>query len=139
MVIPAGAAIGEHRMRAKSNWNAPVPADACEVTYFGETEDYTANVGILGVDDISIRNSELIITSTDNKHFDISLVSDYEGIGYISVYNMLGQELGIKPVGKPEGSYNLKLDMSYAASGVYIVKSGGEFTKAIKTARIIVK
>ena len=138
LVIPAGAAIGEHRMRAKSNWQAPVPVDACEETDFGETEDYTANIGELGLDDLSIRNSQLIITSTDNKHFDISLVSDYDGMGYISVYNMLGQELGIKPIGKVDGAYNLKLDMSFAASGVYIVKAGGQSTKSVKTARIIV-
>ncbi len=139
LVVPTGAAVGEHRMRAKSNWNSPVPQDGCEETFFGETEDYTANIGSLGIDDMSIRNGELLITSTDNKHFDISLVSDYEGMGYISVYNMLGQELGIKPIGKVDGAYNLKLDMSFAASGVYLIKAGGQTTKTIKTARIIVK
>ena len=139
LVIPNGAAIGEHRMRAKSNWQAPVPADACEETEYGETEDYTANIGELGLDDISIRNSQLTITSTDNKHFEVSLISDYDGLGYISVYNMLGQELGIKPIGKVDGAYTLTLDMSFAASGVYIVKAGGQTTKANKTARIIVK
>ncbi len=139
LVVPAGAAIGEHRMRAKSNWNGPVPTNACDETAFGETEDYTANIGFLGIEDMSIRNGELLITSTDNKHFDVSLVSDYEGMGYISVYNMLGQELGIKPIGKVDGAYHLKLDMSFAASGVYIIKAGGETTTAVKTARIIVK
>ncbi|MBK5214197.1 MAG: hypothetical protein JJE55_11115 [Flavobacteriaceae bacterium] len=139
LVVPAGAAIGPHRMRGKTNWNGPVPADACEVTQFGETEDYTANIGTLGIDDMSIRNGELLITSTDNKHFEISLVSDYEGMGYISVYNMLGQELGIKPIGKVDGAYHLSLDMSFAASGVYIIKAGGQDTKAVKTARLIVK
>ena len=141
LVVPANAAIGPHRMRAKSNWNAPVPADACEVTSYGETEDYTANIGDLGVEDISIRNSELIISSKDQRHFDITLVSDYQGQAYVSVYNLLGQELGIKMVGKPEGSntHTMKLDMSFTSSGVYIVKVGGEFTKAVKTARIIVK
>ena len=52
---------------------------------------------------------------------------------------MLGQELGIKPIGKVDGAYTLTLDMSFAASGVYIVKAGGQTTKANKTARIIVK
>ncbi len=139
LVVPPGVAIGEHRMRGKTNWNGPVPNDACEETQFGETEDYTANIGTLGVDDITIRTGELLVTSIDNKHFDISLVSDYDGMGYISVFNMLGQELGIKPVGKVDGAYNLKLDMSFAASGVYIIKAGGQSTKAFKTARIIVK
>ncbi|AFL82459.1 hypothetical protein Aeqsu_3021 [Aequorivita sublithincola DSM 14238] len=139
LVIPGISAMGNHRMRARANWNGPVPANACQDTPFGETEDYTVNLGALGVDDFAIRNGELIITSTDNKHFDISLVSDYDGMGYISIYNMLGQELGIKPVGKVDGAYNLKLDMSSASSGVYIIKAGGQTTTAVQTARIIVK
>jgi hypothetical protein len=139
LVIPSGAALGQHRMRARSNWNSPLPNDACEDTNFGETEDYTANIGVLSVEDMDIRNGELLITSTDNKHFDVTLVSDYDGMGYISVFNLLGQELGIKPIGKVDGAYHLKLDMSFAASGVYIVKAGGETTTAVKTARIIVK
>src|SRR5690606_32852851 len=70
LVVPAGVANGEHRMRAKTNWNAPVPANACEETDFGETEDYTANIGTLGVDDFSVRNGQLIITSKGNRQFD---------------------------------------------------------------------
>ncbi len=139
LVVPSSALIGEHRMRAKANWNGPVPANACEETSFGETEDYTANIGSLGIEDMSIRNGELLITSTDNKIFDVSLVTDYDGMGYISIYNMLGQELGSKPIGKVDGAYNIKLDMSFATSGVYIVKAGGQTTKTVKTARIIVK
>ncbi len=141
LVVPASATIGEHRMRAKTNRNAPVPTNGCAPTPRGETEDYTANIGVLGIDDIAIRNSEILITSTDNKHFDISLVSDYDGLAYMSVFNMLGQELGIKMIGKAKGddSHKLKLDMSFASSGVYLLKVGGEFTKSTKTVRIVVK
>ena len=32
LVVPANATLGSHIMRAKSNWNAPVPDDACEET-----------------------------------------------------------------------------------------------------------
>src|SRR5690606_40409779 len=96
LVVPAGVANGEHRMRAKTNWNAPVPADACEETSFGETEDYTANIGMLGVNDFSIRNGELVITTEGNKQFEITLITAYEGQAYISIYNMLGQQLKVK-------------------------------------------
>ncbi len=75
LVVPAGAAIGPHRMRAKTNWDAPVPADACEETTFGETEDYTANIGTLGVNDFSISNCELIITTEGNKQFEVSFIN----------------------------------------------------------------
>ncbi len=139
LVVPANATIGAHIMRAKSNYNGPVPTDACEITDYGETEDYTANIGTLGIEDIAIQNSDLIISSADNKIFDIILKSDYDGRAYVSVFNMLGQELGIKMIEKSAGSHNLKLDMSSAASGVYLLKVGGEFTNSIKTERIIVK
>lgn len=139
LVVPAGATIGEHRMRAKSNWDAPVPADACEESDFGETEDYTANIGTLGVDDFSVRNGELIITSENNKDFDINFLTAYNGVAYLAVYNMLGQQLKIKMLNKMGDSFKARLDMSEAASGVYLVKIGGPNTKAFKTSRIIVK
>ncbi len=139
LVVPAGAALGPHRMRAKSNFNNPVPVDACEVTTYGETEDYTANIGTLGVDDFSIRNSELIISSNDQREFDIAFQSVYTGKVYVAVYNMLGQQLGIKMLDKVDGSYKVELNMSEAASGVYVLKVGGLNTTAYKIGRIIVK
>jgi hypothetical protein len=139
LVVPAGAALGPHRMRAKSSWDSPVPNDACEETTYGETEDYTANIGTLGVDDFSIRNSELIITTKGNKQFEVSLSTVYDGATYLAVYNMLGQQLKVKMINKVNGSYKANLDMSEANSGVYIVKVGGRDTKSFKTGRIIVE
>lgn len=139
LVVPAGAAIGPHRMRAKTNWNGPVPADACEETSFGETEDYTANIGTLGVDDFSVRNGQLIITTEGNKQYEVTLTTAYDGETYLAVYNMLGQQLKVKMIDKIGDSYKARLDMSEVASGVYIVKVGGKNTKSFKTGRIIVE
>jgi hypothetical protein len=139
LVIPAGAAVGPHRMRAKANWNGPVPADACEETSFGETEDYTANIGTLGVEDFSVRNGELIVTTEGNKQFDVTFTTVYDGKTYLAVYNMLGQQLKVKLINKLDDSYKAKLDMSEVSSGIYIVRVGGQNTKSFKTARIIVK
>ncbi|MEH6765314.1 MAG: GEVED domain-containing protein [Aequorivita antarctica] len=139
LVVPAGAAIGPHRMRAKTNWDGPVPNDACEETNFGETEDYTANIGTLGVDDFSVRNGNLIITSEGNKHYEVSLTTAYDGAAYLAIYNMLGQQLKVKMIDKLGDSYKARLDMSEAASGVYIVRVGGKDTKSFKTGRIIVE
>ena len=139
LVVPAGAASGEHRMRAKTNWNAPVPADACEETQYGETEDYTANIGTLGVQDYEISNSDLIITSTDNKNFEITLQTSFNGNVYVAVYNMLGQQLGFKPVQRVGDSYRLNLNLSNVESGVYLIKVGSQETTAFKTGRVIVK
>lgn len=139
LVVPAGAAVGPHRMRAKTNWNGPVPNDACEETNFGETEDYTANIGTLGVDDFSVRNGNLVITTEGNKQYEVALTTAYSGTAYMAVYNMLGQQLKVKMINKLGDSYKAKLDMSEAASGVYIVRVGGKDTKSFKTGRIIVE
>ncbi len=139
LVVPAGAALGPHRMRAKTNWDGPVPNDACEETSFGETEDYTANIGTLGVDDFSVRNGELIITTEGNKQYEVNFTTTYDGATYLAVYNMLGQQLKVKMIDKLGDAYKAKLDMSEAASGVYIVKVGGTNTKSFKTGRIIVE
>ena len=54
ITIPANATLGSHRMRVKTNWSANVPADACDETTYGETEDYTVNIiDELGAADVS--------------------------------------------------------------------------------------
>jgi len=126
-------------MRAKSNWQAPVPNDACATTTYGETEDYTANIGSLGIEDISITNAELIVLSKENNQFEISLITDFDGTASIAIYNILGQTLAFNNLQKEGNAFNYNLDMSYAAAGVYIIKMGDQRTNAYKTARIVVK
>jgi len=140
LVVPANATIGEHRMRAKTNWNAPVPLDACDETQYGETEDYTANIGILGVEDYQISNSELIITTLANKQFEVVMNTEFDGGVFLAVYNMLGQEVGFnKRVPKIDNVYRLNIDMSNMSEGVYFIRMGGQGTTSYKTGRIIVK
>ena len=140
LVIPVGAPFGEHRMRAKSNWQAIVSDDACDQSQYGETEDYTANIGVLGVNDNAISNSELIVTTLPNNQFEVSLVTEFDGGVYMGVYNILGQEVGFnKKVPQVDGAFRLNLDMSKVASGVYLIRIGGQTTTTAKTARIIVK
>jgi hypothetical protein len=132
--IPAGAALGEHLMRAKTNWNAPVPADACSETTYGETEDYRVNITeILGTNDNSLGDSELIISSTNNKVFDINLQTpgNFEKLE-ISVFNVLGQRIAFHRKDLDNGQFNYTLDMSYVSSGVYLVRVGNSVTGKIK-------
>ena len=92
LVVPDDATLGEHIMRAKTNWNAPVPDDACEETNYGETEDYIVNiVESLGIDDSILANSEFRIISQDNNQFNISLSTLYNDDISFSVYNVSGQ------------------------------------------------
>ena len=139
LVVSDGAPMGMHRMRAKTNWQAEVPNDACEETQYGETEDYSANIGALGVLDMEITNSELIITSQDNNQFEVTLNTEYDGKVYVAIYNMLGQQLGFKLAQNDGGIYRMNLNLSSAAAGVYVVKVGGQNTTTYKTGTVIVK
>ncbi len=140
LTVPAGVPPGDHLMRAKTNWQAPVPDDACEETQYGETEDYTANTGILSISDQNFANSELVVLTLPNNQFDITLTTNYDKGVYAALYNVLGQQLKFKTLTKSsENSYQIKLDMSQMASGVYLIKLSGADLKTYKTARIIVK
>ena len=140
LTIPADADLGAHIMRVKSNRGGPVPIDACLESTFGETEDYTVNIGELGVDDFAISDSELIIVSKPNNQFEVVMNTDYDLPVFLGVYSILGQEVGFrKSVPKINGAYRINLDMAQMSSGVYLVKMGGQTTTSFKTARIIVK
>ncbi|AFL80032.1 hypothetical protein Aeqsu_0520 [Aequorivita sublithincola DSM 14238] len=138
LVIPAGAAIGQHLMRAKSNWNGPVPDDACEETSFGETEDYSAMIGTVGIGENIFDENGLTILTLENNNFDVSLKTvNYSDAMNLSVYNTLGQRMLFKKLENNGNGYNYKLDMSYVAQGVYLVRVGNKQDGRVK--RIIVK
>ncbi len=139
LVIPSGATMGEHIMRVRSNRGSPVPSD-CEQVGAGEVEDYTVNVGDLGVNDFKISDAELIVTTLGNNKYDVSLTTDYDSGVYLTIFNTLGQEIAMnKSVSKEGNTYRTSLDMSKVSSGVYILKMGGISTTSYKTARIIVE
>ena len=136
--IPADAALGEHIMRVRTNWKAPV-VNGCENYELGETEDYSVNIGVLGVEDYEISNSNLVVTTLPNNNFDVILNTEYDSTVYLGVYNMLGQQVGFnKRVPKINNTYKLNIDMANMAAGVYVLRMGGIGTTSYKTARIIV-
>ena len=140
LTVPANIPAGQsHRLRFKSNWQAPVPNDACELTQYGETEDYTANLGILSVEDLSISNAEFTVVSLANNQFDITLTTEFDGLASITIYNVLGQTLAYNNLEKQGNNYVYRLDMSYADAGVYLIKMGDNASKTYKTSKIIVR
>ncbi len=137
LVIPAGVALGPHLMRAKTNWNGPVPTDACEETQYGETEDYTANIGALGINDILGENA-LTIVDEGNNNFDITLTSSlYTEKLELTVHNILGQQIFNSRLENNNGAYNYDLDLSYVAKGIYLVRVGND--QAGQTKKLIVR
>lgn len=138
LVVPPGVPFGQHLMRAKTNWNAPVPDDACEETNFGETEDYSVQIGTVGVTDNIFDENGLTILTLENNKFDISLKTvNYSEAMNLSIYNTLGQRLLYKKLENDGTGYHYKLDMSYVAKGIYLVRIGNKDNGRVK--RIIVK
>ena len=140
IVLPADAALGEHTMRVKTNWNAGVPDDPCEETTYGETEDYMVNVVTsLSIGDLEFNGSNMIVYSNDNENFTVKLTTDYSDLITFSVYDVNGKIIVFNNIEKTNNSsFIYNLDMSYTAAGVYLIKMGNA-TVGYKTARIIVK
>lgn len=140
LTIPAGANPGTHLMRAKTNWQAGVPENACEETTYGETEDYSANIGGLSSDDYMFSAADLLVRESENDQFDIELRTTYQGPLYFALYNTLGQQLKFKTlIQSGPDLYQIKLDMAQAASGVYIVKLSGPELTTYQSAKLIVR
>ena len=140
LVVPAGSIVGEHLMRARTSGVGVISDDSCQEIGFGETEDYTANIGSLGVEDYEINNSEMIITTLGDKQFDAILNTEFDGELFLALYNSLGQRVGFsKRVPRQGNTYKITINMSNMSQGVYFVRMGGQNTTAYKTGRIIVK
>lgn len=141
LVIPETANIGTFRMRAKTNWDGPVPNDACGTTQYGETEDYTANIQVLSTPDFILEsNATLNVLDKGEKQFEVVLNTTYDGPAYISIYNLKGQQLKYKKIVKSTfDSYIVRLDMNQVATGIYIVKVGGNSNNSYLTEKFVVK
>jgi hypothetical protein len=94
--------------------------------------------GTLGVDDYFLDDSEFKIISQENNQFNISLSTTYNENISFSVYTISGQTLVFNNISKDSDKYIYDLDMSYAASGIYLVKMGNSKV-GYKFGRIIVK
>lgn len=136
-----GLTTGEHlmRVRGEDTDGGGNVLDPCDDLQFGRTNDFTANVtGVLGVEEQAIADSDMIISSTDNNVFDIALNNTrIEGALNIQVHNIMGQKILSNMIENQGGSFNYTLDMSYVASGVYLVRVGN--AKYGKVKRIIVQ
>ena len=116
LIISESATLGEHVMRAKSNWNAGVPNDACEETTYGETEDYMVNiVESLSTNNIQIENIS-IFPNPINNMLNVNVGSNI-GLNY-SIFNITGQTIF---KGKFT-EFNNRVDFSDLSKGVYFLQ-----------------
>ncbi|MAY53025.1 MAG: hypothetical protein CMC75_07185 [Flavobacteriaceae bacterium] len=92
----------------------------------------------LGVEENIVTDSDLLIVNKGNNFFDISLATqEVTERLTLTVTNVLGQTLLSYGLENNGNGYEYGLDMSYAASGVYIVRIGNSTSGVSK--KLIVK
>ena len=92
----------------------------------------------LGTQDNILKDSDLLIVEKGNNHFNISLnTTDVTERLTLTVTNLLGQTLLSRNLDNNGQGYIYDLDMSYAATGVYLVRLGNNKSGVSK--RLIVK
>lgn len=115
LIIPSDANLGFHKMRAKSAWQEYIPDDACELTNYGETEDYLVNiVESLSNNSIELSNKLNLFPNPSNGIFNIKSEIDN---GYYILNNMIGQKI-------QNGKINIgnnSIDLSNRVNGVYFL------------------
>jgi hypothetical protein len=138
LAIPSGVTYGSHMLRAKTNWQAAVSNDPCEESQYGETEDYTVNLGPVGLDENILGANDMLVTYLDGNHFMILFESSIINTPLtVSIHDIQGRKVIENWVRSNEGVYIYEFDMSYAATGAYLIRLGNE--QAGKVKRFIVR
>ena len=126
--LPDDVALGTYRMRirGKDNNEDGDLNDACGTLAYGRTNDYSVRIfNSLSVEENIFPDSELVVLEPEKNQFQISLSTNTttEKMA-VTVYSILGQKLAENWIENEYGSYVYDLDMSYASSGIYIVRLG---------------
>ena len=126
--IPDDAALGQHIMRAKSNWDGDVPVDACVETEWGETEDYSVVIleSSLGITENSFPQNPIIYPNPTDGNVSIDLRENYNNVT-IQLNDILGRKI-------TEESYDqgrvFNLNVS-GKPGVYFLSVNSENKKVV--------
>jgi len=122
-VIPENAALGQHILRAKANWNADVPVDACTETTYGETEDYMVNIveSSLGLIENNFQYKPLVYPNPTVGDFSIDLRAIYNNVK-LTLTDINGRIIQFRNTLNGR-FFDLEIDTS---SGIYllVVESG---------------
>ena len=125
-------------MSSLGDWTLEITDDANGDS--GTLLDWTIQIcsaPALSTDDVALEGDFKILNKGDDQ-FGIQLTSDTlnEDLD-LNVFNMAGQNLLWKTLKKENGRYDYNLNMSYAASGIYLIRVGNN--KAGVTKRIVVE
>jgi len=86
----------------------------------------------LSINDVNTIDSNLQVTLTGEKTYNISLITAQQGKAKISIYDISGKVLAQNFLKKEADRYNYELNMAYASSGLYLIKMETKQGSAIK-------
>jgi hypothetical protein len=128
ITIPTDANLGTHRMRVR-NFDAGFSGDLndpCGDLQFGNTTDYSVTIeDTLSTTEFDLNSSAFTIITLPNNQFKITLKTPFNDLLEFNVYDITGQQIVFNNIEKSSTqSYTYDLNMSYASSGIYIIKMG---------------
>ncbi len=139
--LPADAALGLHLLRIRAG-DVSFDGDLnnpCSVMDYGTTHDYSVRVtdSSISLDDFLLNDANLVISDQGNGIFRVFLETEFDETLRVTVHNLLGQKLLENKVESIGDGYLYEFDMSYAATGVYLLRIGTREVGIVK--RFIVK
>lgn len=114
ITVPTDALPGETRLRVKKTYGSSANSDPCDPqSSFGQAEDYTVNVGTLGLTD----NAKSVINIYPNPVVDYLNISSVANAKKISVIDLTGRTVLTQEASSKENRVN----MTSLTAGTYIV------------------
>ena len=126
--IPEDASLGQHILRAKTNWAGNVPTNACEETTYGETEDYTVIItsASLGLIENDFSFTPIIYPNPTTGKISIDLINNLDDVSLI-LTDINGKRLFSKNYFEVQG-IDLNINQS---SGIYFLTIISKNKKAV--------
>ena len=129
LVVPAGATLGNTRMRVKKLFGTTNAADPCLGASFGQAEDYTLNVTSLGVSNVNKSQVKVY----PNPVVDVLNIDADSKVSNVQVFDLSGKAVSSFDLNQVRNQVNL----SKLAPGVYVVNIQTE--KGIQSVKIVKK
>ena len=127
-LIPEDALTGPHILRAKANWAADVPNDACIETTYGETEDYSVFISesSLGIIENTFPENPIIYPNPTDGNVSIDLRKNYNNV-IMQLNDILGRQIIEKSYNQVR-VFNLNINEN---NGVYFLNIIAENKKFV--------
>ncbi len=114
ITVPSDAVVGNTRLRVKKLFGTTNLANPCLGGSFGQAEDYTLNVGLLAVNDVSKANN---IKAYPNPVKDVLNLEAAGNIKSVKVFDTAGKQILTKELNEAKS----QIDFSKLGTGVYVV------------------